>query len=83
MKEITEWRDLSKIPILTHFEKDAGPYITSAVIHAKSVDASRPLSKPKEKFERAEIPVSKYVEGLRSVNVKILCTPIYILDLEK
>ena len=30
--------DLSKIPILTHFEHDAGPYFTSGVIHAKSVD---------------------------------------------
>ncbi len=28
--------DLSKHPILTHFEKDAGPYITSAIVHAKS-----------------------------------------------
>ncbi len=30
--------DLAKIPILTHFEKDAGPYITSAVVHAVSSD---------------------------------------------
>ena len=52
VKEITEKPDLSKIPILTHFEKDAGPYITSVVIHAKNVDSTRPLSKPKEKFER-------------------------------
>ena len=29
---------MSKIPILTHFENDADPYITSAVIHAKSFD---------------------------------------------
>ncbi len=40
VKEVIEKPDLSKIPILTHFEKDAGPYITSAVIHAKSVDGS-------------------------------------------
>jgi UbiD family decarboxylase len=32
--------DLSKIPILTHFEKDAGPYVTSAVVYARSVDGS-------------------------------------------
>jgi UbiD family decarboxylase len=38
VKEVTEEPDLSKIPVLTHFEKDAGPYITSAVIYAKSVD---------------------------------------------
>jgi UbiD family decarboxylase len=37
VKEVAE-NDLSKIPILTHFERDAGPYITSAVIHAKSLD---------------------------------------------
>jgi UbiD family decarboxylase len=37
VKEIAE-KDLSKIPVLTHFERDAGPYITSAVVYAKSVD---------------------------------------------
>ena len=37
VKEVAE-KDLSKIPVLTHFEKDAGPYITSAVVYAKSVD---------------------------------------------
>jgi UbiD family decarboxylase len=30
--------DLSKIPVLTHFEKDAGAYITSGVVHAKGAD---------------------------------------------
>jgi 2,5-furandicarboxylate decarboxylase 1 len=30
--------DLSRIPVLTHFEKDAGPYITSAVVSARSVE---------------------------------------------
>jgi len=30
--------DLSKIPVLTHFENDSGPYITSAVVHARSID---------------------------------------------
>jgi len=29
--------DLSKVPVLTHFEKDAGPYITSAIVHAENV----------------------------------------------
>lgn len=37
VKEIVE-NDLSKIPVLTHFERDAGPYITSAVVYAKSID---------------------------------------------
>lgn len=30
--------DLGRFPVLTHFERDASPYITSAVVHAKSVD---------------------------------------------
>jgi len=37
INEVAE-NDLSKIPILTHFEGDAGPYITSAVVYARSVD---------------------------------------------
>jgi len=28
--------DLSKFPFLTHFEKDAGAYITSGIVHARS-----------------------------------------------
>jgi len=30
--------DLSRIPALNHFKKDAGPYITSTVVHARSLD---------------------------------------------
>ena len=37
VKEIVE-NDLSKIPVLRHFERDAGPYITSAVVYARSID---------------------------------------------
>lgn len=41
VKEVVEKNvDLSTIPILTHFEKDAAPYVTSAVIHAKNVDGT-------------------------------------------
>lgn len=32
--------DLRRIPILKHYEKDAGPYITSGVIYARSVDGT-------------------------------------------
>lgn len=32
--------DLSKIPVLIHFERDAGPYITSAIVHARSPDGN-------------------------------------------
>jgi len=41
VKEVSEDKvELSKIPVLTHFELDAGSYVTSGVIHAKSVDGS-------------------------------------------
>jgi UbiD family decarboxylase len=30
--------DLSSIPFLKHFEKDAGAYVTSGVVHARSLD---------------------------------------------
>jgi len=38
VKEAVEKPRLSRLPILTHFERDAGPYITSAVISARSPD---------------------------------------------
>jgi len=38
VKEIREEVNLLKIPILTHFEHDAGPYITSAVVSARGSD---------------------------------------------
>jgi len=36
--EVVERARLSKLPILTHFEHDAGPYITSAIVSARSPD---------------------------------------------
>jgi len=36
VNEVVERARLSKLPILTHFEHDAGPYITSAIISARS-----------------------------------------------
>lgn len=38
VKEITDSPKLSKIPVLTHFEKDGGPYITSGIVVARSPD---------------------------------------------
>jgi len=38
VNEIVEKARLSKLPILTHFEHDAGAYITSSVISARSPD---------------------------------------------
>ncbi|MEM2937069.1 MAG: UbiD family decarboxylase [Candidatus Bathyarchaeia archaeon] len=40
VKDMVEESDLFRIPVLTHFERDAGPYITSSVVHAKSVDGT-------------------------------------------
>lgn len=36
VKEAVEKPELSKLPILTHYERDAGAYITSAVIYARA-----------------------------------------------
>ena len=36
VKEVVEKPNLSRIPVLTHFEKDAGAYITSAIVSARS-----------------------------------------------
>jgi len=38
VKEVVEKADLSNIPILRHFEKDAAPYITSGIVSARSPD---------------------------------------------
>jgi len=38
VEEVVEKADLSKIPILRHFEKDAAPYITSGIVSARSPD---------------------------------------------
>jgi len=38
VNEVVERARLSKLPILTHFERDAGAYITSSVISARSSD---------------------------------------------
>lgn len=38
VKEVVEKASLSKIPILTYFERDAGAYITSAIVSARSSD---------------------------------------------
>ncbi len=38
VREVIEGPDLSKLPILTHYERDMGPYITSGVVFAKFPD---------------------------------------------
>ena len=39
VKEIIDSPRLSDIPVLTHFQKDGGPYITSAIVAARGLDA--------------------------------------------
>src|SRR4030042_5651838 len=36
--EVVEEGDLTKIPVLTHFNGDPGPFITSGILYAKSPD---------------------------------------------
>ncbi|WP_309493248.1 UbiD family decarboxylase [Candidatus Hecatella orcuttiae] len=38
VKEVKEAPDLRRLPILTHYEGDGGPYITSALVSARSLD---------------------------------------------
>lgn len=38
VKEVVEQMSLSDIPVLTHFEDDPGPYITSGILYAKCPD---------------------------------------------
>jgi len=38
VKEVVEEGDLRKLPILTHFDGDPGPYITSGIVYARSPD---------------------------------------------
>lgn len=40
VKEVLEKPNLQKIPILTHYERDPGPYLTSAIVAANSPDGS-------------------------------------------
>ncbi len=44
MEVIEEEVDLEKLPILKHFGKDGGPYVTSSVLVAKDSDGNRNLS---------------------------------------
>ena len=40
VKEVVEQLSLSDIPVLTHFEGDPGPYVTSGILYARSPDGS-------------------------------------------
>lgn len=36
VKEVVEEGDLTKVPVLTHFDGDPGPFITSGILYARS-----------------------------------------------
>ncbi|UCH02082.1 MAG: UbiD family decarboxylase [Candidatus Bathyarchaeota archaeon] len=38
VKQVIEEPNLSRVPILTHYDKDAGPYITSGVVSVRNPD---------------------------------------------
>ncbi|MEM1537226.1 MAG: UbiD family decarboxylase [Candidatus Nezhaarchaeales archaeon] len=40
VKEIVEEPNLLKLPVLTHYEKDRGPYLTAGIVVAKSVSGN-------------------------------------------
>jgi len=44
IKNISEKPKLSKMPILRHYEKDGGPYITSAIVVAKDCEENENVS---------------------------------------
>jgi UbiD family decarboxylase len=44
VKEVVESLSLSEIPVLTHFEGDRGPYITSGILYARSPDGVENVS---------------------------------------
>ncbi|MEM3607109.1 MAG: UbiD family decarboxylase [Candidatus Bathyarchaeia archaeon] len=44
VKDVSEKPKLSRIPILKHYEKDGGPYITSAIVTAKDSEENENVS---------------------------------------
>ncbi|RJS89168.1 UbiD family decarboxylase [Candidatus Bathyarchaeota archaeon] len=40
VKEVVEEASLDRLPVLTHFKGDPGPYITSGILYARSPDGS-------------------------------------------
>lgn len=69
---------LYDFPIVTHFENDAGPFITSSIVFSKDqesgkqnqstlttkvgIDATATILKAKQRFEIAKIPVEEEVD---------------------
>jgi UbiD family decarboxylase len=85
VKEVVEEGDLRKLPILTHFDGDPGPYITSGIVYARSPDGEvenvsfhRLLVLDERKMTLRIVPRHLYrltqlakKEGLKSMDVSV------------
>jgi UbiD family decarboxylase len=85
VKEVVEEGDLRKLPILTHFDGDPGPYITSGIVYARSPDGEvenvsfhRFLVLDERKMTLRIVPRHLYrltqlakKEGLKSMDVSV------------
>lgn len=85
VKEVVEEGDLRKLPVLTHFDGDPGPYITSGIVYARSpngevenVSFHRFLVLDERKMTLRIVPRHLYrltqlakKEGLKSMDVSV------------
>jgi len=85
VKEVVEEGDLRKLPVLTHFDGDPGPYITSGIVYARSPDGEvenvsfhRFLVLDERKMTLRIVPRHLYrltqlarKEGLKSMDVSV------------
>jgi UbiD family decarboxylase len=85
VKEVVEEGNLRKLPVLTHFDGDPGPYITSGIVYARSPDCEvqnvsfhRFLVLDERKMTLRIVPRHLYrltqlakKEGLKSMDVSV------------
>ena len=85
VKEVVEEGNLRKLPVLTHFDGDPGPYITSGIVYARSPDGEvenvsfhRLLVLDERKMTLRIVPRHLYrltqlakKEGLKSMDVSV------------
>lgn len=72
LMEVKEEPDLRRLPVLTHYEKDPGPYITSGIVVARSPDG---------KFQNASIH-RLLVLGKDRLTIRIVPRHLYALHQE-
>ena len=70
--EVNERADLRRLPVLTHYEKDPGPYITSGIVVARSPDG---------KFQNASMH-RLLVLGKDRLTIRIVPRHLYALHQE-